>query len=220
MTTNEAGMLFGSIASAYPNSVFANMPPEKARGVIKTWSVMLNMSLDEAMVALSYHVRTNKFPPTIADLHEGLYTATHPMVLAESEAWSLVLKASQKAIYYSEEEYDKLPMECKRAIGSPEALKELAMSTNNDVASSNFKRAYRKIIDEHKASEMADLLTLSQDELGIEAETKPLFEVMKDKPELEVKPVFEIEQNEAHEEEIFAPSWDELEKIVQDAHGV
>lgn len=165
MITNDTGRLIWAIASAYPNSEFAKMESARMEQTVKIWTAMLNMELNDAMAALSYHVRTSKFPPTIADLYEGLYASSHPMALSEAEAWALVFRASHNGIYHSEEEFEKLPAECQRALGSPDVLKDLAMATNNDVASSNFKRAYRRIMDEHKKREMACLPTHSQDRL-------------------------------------------------------
>lgn len=60
-------------------------------------------------------------------------------------AWNLVYKAICNSGYNSEEEFRKLPEECKKVIGSPDMLRMLAMEdikTVNSVHQSLFQRIY------------------------------------------------------------------------------
>ena len=89
---------------------------------------------------------TNRFPPTIADLREISTEISTPEMMNEGDAWALVYRAICNSGYHAREEFEKLPVECQRAIGNPAILKEWALlniSEVNTVIQSNFMRSYK-----------------------------------------------------------------------------
>lgn len=116
---------------------------------------------DDYMViqaSIQKYMATNKFPPTIADIRQGATELISEKEMSEGEAWSLVYKAISNASYRAKEEFEKLPEECKKAIGSPALLKEwsqMDMSQVNTVIQSNFLKSYR--IEKQRAKELAQL---------------------------------------------------------------
>ena len=65
--------------------------------------------------------------------------------MTATEAWALVRKAIRNGYYGAEEEFEKLPTACQRAIGSPSNLRELAQLDIDQVETveqSHFIKAY------------------------------------------------------------------------------
>ena len=69
--------------------------------------------------------------------------------ITDSQAWAMVRKALENGNYHSAEEFEKLPELVKKAVGSADQLRIWAGDTdyNESVISSNFKRAYRTIVE-------------------------------------------------------------------------
>ena len=73
--------------------------------------------------------------------------------LNEQEAWELVTNALRNSSYCSVEEFDKLPPDVQKAVGSPNMLRTWAavnFSELQTVIASNFKRDYRAILAQKK----------------------------------------------------------------------
>lgn len=101
-------------------------------------------------VALKAYITTNTsgFPPVPAQLIEFTRQKNPTNEMTSAEAWDLVYKAICRGYYYSEEEFNKLPELCQKAIGSAASLKELATMDANTVKSvegSHFKRNYETL---------------------------------------------------------------------------
>lgn len=145
MTENEFIKIAGAIKTYFPRD---NVFP--TRESMELWYDMVK-DLDYAVVAsgLKAYVATNKFAPSISDLRDFSTRITNKQHLNESEAWSLVNKAICNSTYKSVEEFEKLPADIQKAVGSPEQLRSWAMDEdyNESVISSGFKRVYRNVIE-------------------------------------------------------------------------
>ena len=67
--------------------------------------------------------------------------------MTAQEAWNLVARAIRNSGYESRKEYDNLPPDIQRLVGSPEQLRDWAMmdsSTVHSVVASNFQRALQR----------------------------------------------------------------------------
>ena len=123
------------------------------------WFMALeDYSYQEISVALKAYITTNTsgFPPVPAQLIS--YTAQkNPMAeMTSAEAWDLVYKAICRSLYNAEEEFDKLPELCQKAVGSAASLRELAgmdTSTVLSVEGSHFKRNYETLVKRKKEYE-------------------------------------------------------------------
>lgn len=77
--------------------------------------------------------------------------------LNEMSAWALVSRALRNGTYGAEEEFNKLPDDVKRAVGSPEQLHNWATTdekTVETVIQSNFMRTYRTVIERKNQTAM------------------------------------------------------------------
>lgn len=152
MTRNETKEVVMAIYNLFPN-----WKPSDLSFTVDTWNVFLSeYDKKEVQVALATYVKSNTsgFAPSVGQLIQLLPSVIkkEESLLNEAEAWSLVRKAIRKSSYYAEEEYQKLPEAIKKAIGSPSNLRVLACNEdyNEEVESSNFKRAYRTVLAREK----------------------------------------------------------------------
>lgn len=114
---------------------------------------------DDYMVvqtAIKKYMANNEYPPTIAGIRKSIGEITNPNIsMTEGEAWSLVYKAICNSNYNAKEEFEKLPKECQKAVGSPGMLREwagLEVSEVNTVIQSNFMRSYK--VEQKRSREM------------------------------------------------------------------
>ena len=111
------------------------------------WYVMLkDIPYEVCQMAIQKYILTRPYNPTIADIRELATEIMTPETPNEGAAWSLVFKAISNSSYHAEEEFNKLPKECQKAVGSPRMLREWAMmeiDQVNSVIQSNFMRSYR-----------------------------------------------------------------------------
>ena len=92
---------------------------------------------------------TSGFAPNIGQLVAKIRLLTKPQELSEMEAWSLVSKAIRNSGYNSVEEFAKLPPLVQKAVGTPDNLRNWAVSdyrTIESVIQSNFLRTYGTVV--------------------------------------------------------------------------
>ena len=70
------------------------------------------------------YVASHEYAPTIAGLKKQIDMIKNPE--ADADLWGLVYKAISNGIYGAEEEFAKLPQECRSFLGSASALRDLA----------------------------------------------------------------------------------------------
>lgn len=103
-------------------------------------------------------VNTCQFFPTVKNVLEKIAMLTNPDRMSEGEAWALVEKAAANSGYRAQEEFDALPPEIRRIVGSPRQLYEWGMMPSDEfhsVVASNFQRSYRVL--QTREQEMAML---------------------------------------------------------------
>ena len=119
---------------------------------IEAWyQVLKDHSFDDCKTATFAYLKTQHFKPVPADISNLIMdrkitqNVKKPERLSPMVAWNLVYKAICNSNYNSEEEFRKLPEECKKVIGSPDMLRMLAkedIKTVNSVHQSLFQRIY------------------------------------------------------------------------------
>ena len=147
MNKVEASQIIEIIGSLYTNYNPMNME----LAVVGWQSIFADIPYKAVQAALFSYTRENeKFPPTPGQIYSLLQnvTTTSP---TEAEAWNMVLTAIKRSAYFAQDEFDNLPEDIQKAIGSPEYLRSLAIAddANWSVESSNFYKNYR-IIKERK----------------------------------------------------------------------
>ena len=151
MTSEETMKLLRAISAAYPS-----YKPNDMKDTAEIWTFLLgDVSYTAALAALKSYIREgNEFAPNAGQLYALLknVTTTDP---TEAEAWNMVLTAIKRSTYFAQEEFDHLPDDIQKAIGSPEYLRSLAMAedVNWGVESSNFYKNYRIIKERERQIE-------------------------------------------------------------------
>lgn len=147
MNKAESSQIIEIIGSLYPNY----NPISMDLAVVGWSSIFADVPYKAVQAALFSYTRDNeKFPPTPGQIYSLLQnvTTTDP---TEAEAWNMVLAAIKRSAYFAQDEFNNLPEDIQKAIGSPEYLRSLAIAddANWSVESSNFYKNYR-IIKERK----------------------------------------------------------------------
>ena len=147
MIRDEIITVLGIIKATYP-AFYKDMKKEEAELIVNLWTTMFES--DEAKVvteAVRAYIATDTkgFPPVMGQIKEKIRNITQPDRMTEMEAWGMVQKAIQGAIYRGQENFDSLPPMIQKIVGSPNQLREWAMmdtETVNSVVQSNFMRSF------------------------------------------------------------------------------
>lgn len=157
MTTNEATKLIRIISTAFP-SYKPQYDDDMLNDAIELWTMMFSQdSFQVVSAAVKSYIEDgrNKYAPSIGEIKDIMHSVDVVGELSEAEAWNMVLTALKNGTYHAQEEFDKLPEDIQRAIGSPAYLRELASSDdlNVSVESSNFYRNYRVVKDRRRQAD-------------------------------------------------------------------
>lgn len=147
MNKAESSQIIEIIGSLYPNY----NPISMDLAVVGWSSIFADVPYKAVQAALFSYTRENeKFPPTPGQIYSLLQNVT-TIDPTEAEAWNMVLAAIKRSAYFAQDEFNNLPEDIQKAIGSPEYLRSLAIAddANWSVESSNFYKNYR-IIKERK----------------------------------------------------------------------
>lgn len=148
MNKTETLSLLAVLKAAYPN-FYKDMKRSEAEGIVDLWTAMFaDDPVDMVAVAVKSFIATDTkgFPPHIGAIKESITKLKTQDEMTELEAWGLVQNAVRNGLYNSKEEFDKLPKDIQRLVGSPNQLREWAMMETdsvNSVVASNFQRSYK-----------------------------------------------------------------------------
>lgn len=155
MTRDETAKLLAIINSAYPTT----FKVENKKQTLDTWAWLLG-DYDYKAIGLALktyiQVEGNKFPPSVAELIAMTRKPQELNTLSENEAWAMVRVAVRNGIYGAEEEYEKLPVEIKKAVGSASMIHQWAKTDSSEldtVVASNFMRSYKAIVKREQEKE-------------------------------------------------------------------
>lgn len=148
MTKEEVGKVLALINAYYPY-FFRDMNADGKRGIIALWERQF-AEYEYAVVvsALDAYIAVddqNK-APNVGMLKSLIRKMTQPEEMTEQEAWEKVANALRNSGYNSVEEYEKLPEQIQRVVGSANQLREWSQmdsDTLQSVVASNFQRSYR-----------------------------------------------------------------------------
>ncbi len=154
MTKKEFAILIKAMKSVYADPTF--IPDDYAMEV--WYGLLKDLPYDIASAAVHKHMTTSTKVPKPADIRMAAAEIKAPDThfLSEAEAWDLVYKAICNAAYHSDEEFEKLPPLCQKAIGSPASLKELSqmdIDTVQSVEKSLFSRNYRAQLERARTTD-------------------------------------------------------------------
>lgn len=148
MTLLETKQCLAVLMQFYPQ-FHKGESPEEALTTAKMWQSMFPEDDGKLVItAIKMFIASDQkgFPPSVGQIREKLVKLQNPDELSENEAWNIVYKAIRNSAYHAAEEFEKLPDELKRVVGSPSMLKSWALTPSDDiqtVVASNFMRSYR-----------------------------------------------------------------------------
>ena len=164
MNREETGRILSTVAEVYP----AFRKDRDPAITTTVWQrVFRNTPYRQVSAALCAYIATDTrgFPPVPGALNALIAQQQELEGPTEGEAWSLVAKALSRGIYNAREEYEKLPEDIQRIVGSPAQIHDWAMMDARDVQTviaSTFKRAWRARQEAKRMSEMYALLPESE----------------------------------------------------------
>lgn len=147
MTRQETGIIMDILATAYPRFYAGPDAPDPEKAVA-LWAEMFaedDVAIVAAAVKALIATDDKGFPPHIGAVKAKVRQITQPSGMTPQEAWNLVAKAIRNSAYESREEYDRLPQEIQRLVGSPNQLRDWALmdsETVHSVVASNFQRSF------------------------------------------------------------------------------
>lgn len=143
------------LRGAYP-AFYRDTTKREAESIANLWA---DMFADDDYIIVAAAVKaliasdSKGYPPVIGQIKERIRRLTEPQEMTEAEAWALVSKAVKNGLYGSKEEFEKLPADIRRIVGSPNQLRDWAMADSDSlqtVVASNFQRSYRAIAKANK----------------------------------------------------------------------
>lgn len=147
MNRVETAEILSVLKAAYPQ-FYSNIGSAEANKIVSLWAEMFeDEPLRDVALAVKSMLasRTSTFPPNIGEVKAQLVKMRAPNEMTAQEAWNLVAKAIRNGVYGSQEEFQKLPKNVQRLVGSPQQIREWALmeaDTVSSVIASNFQRSY------------------------------------------------------------------------------
>ena len=146
MTKDECKKILATVSMIY-----SNWHPGDLQATLDAWYfVMSDLDARQILAAVKAYARTNTsgFAPSPAQLISQLKPAEDGAL----SAWSKVYKAICNSTYHSQEEFDKLPEDCQKAVGSPENLRQWAMTDAESITvlQANFVKAYNVTVERER----------------------------------------------------------------------
>ena len=148
MDINEAKGILSILEIAYPKHYKTMSDADKVETVKLYYDYFSHYDLTLVIQGLKNYIGDNEYPPTIAGLHKHV-KALIPKSNDAVSLWNDTLKAIRNSAYKSKEEFDALPVECRRWLGSPKQLKDLSQvdpETLNTVVRGQFLKTIPETI--------------------------------------------------------------------------
>lgn len=180
MTREETVKIIRVIADTYPN-----WKPADMTSVVNTWHAQLQYDDFELVAtALMAYNRSNNtgFAPSIGQLLNivaNRILADEQTELSEADAWAMAHKAIRNMRADSDDEFYKLPETVQKAIGAASVLRNWGLTPTDEISvvESNFKRAYRTVINRRKDDKNIMLLAGRINKLRAEKGLAPIIEM-------------------------------------------
>ena len=157
MTQPEVAKILTLIQAEYPHS-FEKLDSRQMALKAELWEKEFAAD-DSTLVYTAVRMLFEsgiRFAPNIGDIRSKMRMLLEKDEMTEQQAWALVSRATRNSAYNSVQEFEKLPPEVQRAVGSPEQLKAWAImdaDTVESVVASNFMRSFKAISARQKELE-------------------------------------------------------------------
>jgi hypothetical protein len=145
MNKKETAQIIATLKEYYPKDFTSTDLVTK----VEAWYLVLK-DYDYYVIqnaVISFVAKDTKgFPPVVGQLIDQATSISKEQEKTELEAWEMVYKAICNSAYNSAEEFNKLPSEIQRAVGSADMLKswsQLDIEQVQTVIQSNVMRSYK-----------------------------------------------------------------------------
>ena len=141
----ETKKILADITAMYPSFIKDRDPAVLSRVWQRLFANTPYALVNQALYAF-LNTDVKGFPPTPGALNDIIRKARQLNGPTEDDAWIKVYKAISRGLYNSQEEFDKLPPDIQRIVGSPRMLYEWAHMDSDDVnkvIAAHFKRSWR-----------------------------------------------------------------------------
>ena len=160
MNRKETIEVLGTIKVVYPNA-YKQMKAADANALLKVWEMAFKENEKEEVTdSVMYFINNDEkgFPPVPGQIKAIIKRKSEfsQGKLLAVDAWQLVLKAMRNSGTQSVQEFNKLPLDVQRAVGSPVQLKQWAL--NGDMQQleyirsnfcKNFETVSETIVEQH-----------------------------------------------------------------------
>ena len=182
MTREEFGTIAKTLKSIYTDPKFI---PSADAGEV-WYQLLKDLEYRKCMNAVTAYMQTNHFAPTPADIREQCAQNSEKRIDG-MEAWGkYIVRAIRDSAYHSAERFQELPDVCKAAVGTPDTLREWALTEDENAmsnAQARFLRAYdsasKRVYMERQVSP-ALLQVIEQTQKSIETHTVEQIEAPKE----------------------------------------
>ena len=149
MTLEETGMIMDILSAAYP-AFYAKQTAKQKENAAMLWASLFaddNAKLVAAAVKALIATKCDGFPPDIGQVKAKMLEVADRDALSDADAWAMVTYAVNHTDNYNpSKQFDRLPPDVQRAVGSPNVLREWGMvdeDTFQTVIMSAFLKSYR-----------------------------------------------------------------------------
>lgn len=137
MTLQETAKIVYVIKATYP-AHFSKYTTKDYDNMIQAWTtVMEDYTYMQASAGLKIYLAsdTKGFPPSPGQVIDCLskHLGDQTLELTNTECVSMIRRALRNSSYHAEDEYNKLPEICQRAVGTPRNLQEWAVLNSDEV---------------------------------------------------------------------------------------
>lgn len=152
MTSDETMKILAIVQATFPTWKVADADKEFT---LKAWhTVLSDYPYEQIAYALKAYIKSDNrgFAPSPGQLINMLVNFAEESAPEEGKAWAMVYKAICNGAYNAKSEFEALPAEIQKAVGCHEQIRTWATDSefNEGVTASNFKRAYRQILERKK----------------------------------------------------------------------
>ncbi len=160
MNRDQIVAILGTLKTAYPR-FYADMSKQEMYNTIDLWVEMFkNDNPAHVTAAVKNLIVSFKFPPTIADIKDEMYKLSNTDEQTPVELWNTIKKAMRNSAYNATAEFEALPDIAKKFVGSPNQLREWAISA--DYNDSVVKGQFFKQVEVLKQREKDNVMMLPE----------------------------------------------------------
>lgn len=150
---------------------FSKMTREDSMDFLNLWSEAFkgdDVRLVIQAVKSIIYSDTREFAPNIGQVKAKMFELSGVKQLDVGDAWQKVMRNISCNPQYARENYEKLPANIQKALGSYGVLKEIGYMDNNQVsfARRDFEKRFKEVLEEEKTNLISGLIDANQVQLN------------------------------------------------------